>query len=251
LLPFVEADNLYRIWNFSDPIANMTGPTPLAATHIPWLICPSDLIPDNPISFGGMSSLITSYGGNGGTRTMLPQFATRDGVFFMTGSQSLPLPNQRPIKLTDILDGLTNTLLFGERRHGDGNWNTWLSAPFQPAPNPPLLAIEHYGVWAPAGPHGIADVTLGTYATINYGQPTAYSPPFTPPPLPPPPPPPVDWASWVPFYEARLTAFGSFHSGGANFVMGDGSVHFLRETIPLATLQALGTRSRGEVASIE
>ena len=253
LLPFAEADNLYRVWDFSNPAANMTGPNPRAATVIPWLICPSDMLMENPVSFGGISALITSYGGNGGTRSMLPEFATRDGVFFMTGALALPVPNRRPIKLTDLTDGLTNTFLFGERRHADGNWNSWLIAPFQPPPNPPMLPMEQYGVWAPAGPHGIADVTLSAFVSINYGQPTAYSPPpIPPPPLPPPPPPPpIDWSSWLPFYEARLSAYGSFHSGGANFVMADGSVHFVRDTISLATLRALSTRSGGEVAGLE
>lgn len=39
----------------------------------------------------------------------------------------------------------------------------------------------------------------------------------------------------------------SFHAGGANFLFADGHVGFIRETIPLATLAALCTRSAGEV----
>jgi prepilin-type processing-associated H-X9-DG protein len=114
-----------------------------------------------------------------------------------------------------------------------------------------MLPIEEYGVWAPAGAHGIADVTLSGFATINYGQPEPYIPPSAPPPLPPPPPPPVDWSGWLPFYEARLSAYGSFHSGGANFALADGSVHFLRQTISLSTLQALSTRNGHEVVNLE
>jgi len=38
----------------------------------------------------------------------------------------------------------------------------------------------------------------------------------------------------------------SFHSGGANFVFGDGSVRFLRETITVGTMAALLTRANGE-----
>ena len=40
-------------------------------------------------------------------------------------------------------------------------------------------------------------------------------------------------------------AFGSQHSGGANFVMADGSVHFLSENINLAIYRFLGTRADG------
>ena len=43
----------------------------------------------------------------------------------------------------------------------------------------------------------------------------------------------------------------SFHSGGANAAMADGSVRFLRESIPIRTLAALSTRAGGEVIAEE
>jgi prepilin-type N-terminal cleavage/methylation domain-containing protein/prepilin-type processing-associated H-X9-DG protein len=60
------------------------------------------------------------------------------------------------------------------------------------------------------------------------------------------------------FYETVLAAgggsahnvlitlmFGSQHTGGAHFLMGDGSVHFLSENINLATYQRLGSKNDG------
>jgi prepilin-type processing-associated H-X9-DG protein len=44
--------------------------------------------------------------------------------------------------------------------------------------------------------------------------------------------------------------FHSFHSGGANFSMGDGSVRFISySTSSIPTWHALSTRSGGEVVS--
>jgi len=41
-------------------------------------------------------------------------------------------------------------------------------------------------------------------------------------------------------------SFGSSHSGGTNFVMGDGSVRFIRQNISLSTYKALASRNGGE-----
>jgi prepilin-type processing-associated H-X9-DG protein len=43
--------------------------------------------------------------------------------------------------------------------------------------------------------------------------------------------------------------FGSMHTGGANFSLGDGSVRFVRDSIDFNTYKAYGSRNGGEVAS--
>jgi prepilin-type processing-associated H-X9-DG protein len=43
--------------------------------------------------------------------------------------------------------------------------------------------------------------------------------------------------------------FGSYHPGGANFALCDGSVRLLKSGTDLWVLSALGTRSGGEVVS--
>jgi prepilin-type N-terminal cleavage/methylation domain-containing protein/prepilin-type processing-associated H-X9-DG protein len=49
--------------------------------------------------------------------------------------------------------------------------------------------------------------------------------------------------------EAYIASYGSAHPGGANFLMGDGSVRFIKESISMPTYMALGTRAGGEVIS--
>lgn len=47
-----------------------------------------------------------------------------------------------------------------------------------------------------------------------------------------------------------MRGFRSLHPGGAQFVMGDGSVHFIQESIDGAAYTALATRDGGEIASL-
>lgn len=48
----------------------------------------------------------------------------------------------------------------------------------------------------------------------------------------------------------RTCGFKSYHSGGANFVMGDGSVHFVADGIDYRLYNELGTRAGGEAVSL-
>src|SRR5262249_10508970 len=51
--------------------------------------------------------------------------------------------------------------------------------------------------------------------------------------------------------EAYIASYGSAHPGGANFLMGDGSVRFIKDSISMPTYMALGTRAGGEVISAD
>jgi len=48
----------------------------------------------------------------------------------------------------------------------------------------------------------------------------------------------------------RVCGFKSLHPSGANFAMGDGSVHFLNESIDYRLYNELGTRDGGELAEL-
>jgi prepilin-type processing-associated H-X9-DG protein len=51
--------------------------------------------------------------------------------------------------------------------------------------------------------------------------------------------------------QVYIYAFKSWHPGGANFVMGDGSVKFIKQTINPRIYNALGSRAGGEVISAD
>jgi prepilin-type N-terminal cleavage/methylation domain-containing protein/prepilin-type processing-associated H-X9-DG protein len=211
LLPYLEQDNLARRWDYSR-YGNNLGPYPTstASQVIAVAVCPSDVLPRPPVDqnhtgAGARHWGLTSYGGNAGIRAT--GWPTRDGVFF-EGSA---------VRIADVTDGTSSTLLFGERSHWDPVYDRLCS-------RDPIITN---GWWAYAD---TADLLLGAAVPLNY-----QAPPTAP--------------DCTAVKADRLSAFGSRHRGGANFALVDGSVRFLPDTTSLVILQGLSTRAAGEVIS--
>jgi prepilin-type N-terminal cleavage/methylation domain-containing protein/prepilin-type processing-associated H-X9-DG protein len=242
LLPYLEQQPLYDRWNFTNPSANLGGPTLPSAAVLAVLVCPSGGIDQNPVMFGSSTAGLSSYAGNGGTKAFPPNQAKADGIFFATG----PMAGGRSaVRIADIYDGTSNTLFFGERQNGDSNMDSYLKAPIQPAPDPPAQSMTAYTAWsAPVNPSAVACVSLGAEAGLNYGFPQYYVPPVNQP-----MPPPVPWDSIKTQWWYRVEAYGSRHANGLNVALCDGSVRFLPNQTPLTTFVAMATRNGGEVVS--
>ncbi|MCI0699544.1 MAG: DUF1559 domain-containing protein [Planctomycetia bacterium] len=249
LLPHIEQTALHRQWDFVTPSTNYSGTPSRAGTVITIYVCPSHPLQHAP------SAAFTTYGGNGGSQAYPAAFATLDGMFHTTGPLSEPARNQRGVAILGVTDGTSNTILFGERVIGDPALDSYLNAPpgvITPAPNPPLQPAANYSVWAPPPGPNAAGALLTAQAAIGHRHPTVWTPPPPPlPGLPPLPPPPVDWNALRPLWAGRLGAYGSFHTGGVNVALADGSVRFLRDSTPVSTLRALSTRNGNEVVTIE
>jgi len=223
LLPYFEQDNLYKKWDSNDNRKNVAGErNATQARVIKLLICPSDPLPETvvevkvpiapPWSWGFYG--LSSYGGNAGKRST-PNDISRDGIFWIDSC----------VRQTDIKDGTSNTLLFGERFHHDPEYDRR-----QPVVNPyiGIHPIAHVGTWGHvAGPGVMTHVTLHSAAPINYQMPPGGGAELS----------------------DRTCAFGSGHPRGANFAFADGSVRFLSNGTSPSTLQALSTRAGGEVVS--
>lgn len=236
LLPYFDQAPLYQRWDFFDSLANETNNN--TGTVLPVLICPSASLTANPfVKSGGARYALTSYAGNGGTQSHPPAALSGDGVFSSTGPAITTPPSIQHglIRIRDVIDGTTNTLLLGERSHFDRNYDTFFANGI--ATNP----MGGWGYWSPTGGNfGLTDVTLSSWAPINSSLPYNYANR------------PGSISTAADFDAApesinRLCAFGSQHTGGAHFALVDGSARFINENVDRTLFRALSTRAGNEV----
>jgi type II secretory pathway pseudopilin PulG len=100
LLPYIEQDNVYKQIDFKKPVDDKTN-LAVAATRIKTLINPADPVEQVDKNFGG-----TNYLFSAGSDYALKE---NDGVFFENSK----------IKIPDIADGTSNTIMIGETLKGD------------------------------------------------------------------------------------------------------------------------------------
>ncbi|ODT98458.1 MAG: hypothetical protein ABS79_05820 [Planctomycetes bacterium SCN 63-9] len=203
-----------------------------------------------------------------------------NGQFYYSGTSATP-PNyasatggKSPVKLAGFTDGLSNTIIFGEWRMGTGNTGT-VSIPqdvifvsnsgiLTPNTSDMVMSQAQYSKfqsWAalcsanayPATPNssrGPRTVTLGQYWAVGL-------PVLTLGNLILPPNSKTPNCLFTNSYYMINTPTGgmvnlsSYHPGGANVLMGDGSVRFLKDTTNNLTLWALGSIAQGEVISAD
>jgi prepilin-type processing-associated H-X9-DG protein len=140
-----------------------------------------------------------------------------------------------PVTLVNVTDGLSNTLMIGEAEP-----DSLLPSIGNTQENANAGRKDHWYIggddfdnwegtdWSEQGG--------STAVRINYPRPDRTS---------------TTWSDTDLNWAAYEVSFGSRHSGGANFVMGDGSVRFIRDGINPRTFSAMGTRAGGEVISNE
>jgi prepilin-type N-terminal cleavage/methylation domain-containing protein len=233
LLPYFDQGPLYNQWDFANPLANEANGN--SAVVLPVLVCPSEMLSQNPYTKeSGARYGLTSYGGNGGTQSHPPSATTGDGIFAGSGP---PIPTPPTVqyglvRFRDVIDGMSNTLLLGERNHFDPKYDTFYvnGATINP--------MGGWGYWAPsAGQFATTDLTMSSFAPINYRMPYDFANQ------------PSGSGSFDNSLAAiqRLNAFGSQHTGGAHFALCDGAARFISQNIDQLVLQALSTRAGGEI----
>ncbi|MCA9129663.1 MAG: DUF1559 domain-containing protein [Planctomycetales bacterium] len=237
LLPFCEGV-VYREIDFDAPpisfgLANGTildgTANYLAATTItPIFICPSD--PHNAARVTGSEYASTSYAASSGSGVVdSGTLAEADGMFYSSSK----------VRLTDVLDGASNTVAFSERLVGRGTsqnglgrpdtrWEMWEIADTR-APTDPLCESRVGGTWySLRGEKWI----MGNYGNTLYNHflsPNAQR---------------FDCMN-IRQQSGQLAA-RSAHAAVVNTLRVDGSVHSTVEQIDLDIWRKLSTRLGGE-----
>jgi len=237
VLPYIEQDNLFRSMDAAVPLNNRAT-TGRAATAVKTFLCPSDSqLSAGAFVFNATETYgATSYVANGGSRPVFATSATNDGMFMATGTtarKASSAPAGTRVQMAGILDGTSNTLLFGERNHTDRNFDSFTAAGYNSG-----STLQTWSRWYPAGgDNGLGNILFGAFAPINYLTPWAFGQPGAP----------TSQGGWFIFQDQRFSALGSNHTGGANVVFADGSVRYLTSSTAQSTLALLCMRADGQV----
>jgi prepilin-type N-terminal cleavage/methylation domain-containing protein/prepilin-type processing-associated H-X9-DG protein len=226
ILPYVEQGNVYQMavaWaNQPDgwyPYA--IPPNPALAVKVEIYTCPSDARSLVATDVDGYTIAFTSYLGVSGLSAdptpPPPDTTTQDGIFYS---------NSR-IRIADIRDGTSNTLLIGERPpSADLLFGWWFAGggyTQMDTAGDNVLGVREYNyadnVWTVDSSGNSSSVSCPA-SSVNYQQGDLNQP-------------------------CDQVHFWSLHPGGANFALADGSVRFIAY-ISDPLMPALATRSGEE-----
>lgn len=258
ILPFMEQDNIHRRIDATKgalSTVNMPPANPAYSTPIKTFLCPSapgqptvDYSAELPQSFNNFGIAVTpppglifgrtDYAPDAGMSADIP------GISINAGASIICQPPDGPVRITDILDGSSNTMMIVE----DAGRPGWYGNKGVVAPNgfAPVLGGYTGGSNGPAPQGGGAWADPLNYIATNGSDPSgsgiAAGGGF-------------DGIQAAPWSCANGCSNDSeifaFHTGGSNIGFGDGSVRFVRNGLTMAQASALLSRAGGEVINFD
>jgi prepilin-type N-terminal cleavage/methylation domain-containing protein/prepilin-type processing-associated H-X9-DG protein len=217
IFPYIDQGSLQNTLSLTgNQYGNCNGPNSFGAQLVNVYLCPTDRFDQGKVityTTGG----VTYYFGQ-------VSYGCNGGTRSFPYNYNVVSPNMTndgvmwlnsKVKITGITDGSSNTILYGERYHFDPNY----------------AGIATIGGWAWANYNCQQDFVCSSPQPVNYATPANPT---------------------TAQQNDRKCAYGSGHSGGANFAMGDGTVRFLTLTnnTDLPVLQALSTRAGNEAVTL-
>jgi prepilin-type N-terminal cleavage/methylation domain-containing protein/prepilin-type processing-associated H-X9-DG protein len=247
LLPHIEQENLFRGIDFA---ASYSTQPAISSKRVATFICPSEI---NDKGHGtdptfGNKYWPINYVLNNGTWAVL----TGKASGMQTGNGAFG-PN-RGFRSADFMDGLSNTMAAGEvkaftnRVAGASNATVFAAPPLSPTTSAGLTAFS----LAALNPASFTHVEWVDGKVHETGLTTVFTPNTK-----------VSYMSGGLEYDVDMVlatesnpgdtyaavTSRSFHSGGVNVLLMDGSTRFINDSIDLTAWRALSTRAGGEVAS--
>jgi len=246
LLPFMEQTPLYSQYDYRFTPSTTYGGAigamnvTVISTVVPTFVCPSSpsdatsriytctipaggLLPGMPATIWRAAP--SDYTVTTGIRSTFANVAYSGNPGGSRGGALSAVTFQAPAanKISNITDGTSNTFLMGERTGGDK-----IYAGTRQITVPAVLAATNGGGWGDPllGENWLAGAVRGA---IGH-------------PIP-------EGGCAINCTNFRGQGFHGFHTGGAQFVMADGSVQFNSESVDAFTFAARITREKGEVAS--
>ena len=276
LLPYIEQDNIHRLYNYSNTWYDASNYTAVEQ-QAPIFFCPSNrtsgVINLTPFieqwqsampPYVGASDYVLCKGANAGLYydpSRIPPAAR--GLFNISQANNdvgaggeiawqAATPQFR-VRFTDISDGLSSTFALGEAAGGNSYFAIVdVNNPGQPATEPfingPAPADQAWGAASLGDPShpwyaGIFGVTAQFGLPPNPMDEPMNSRLVTPSIIS------NDTSGYNVNGRDKVSGFRSMHLIGCNFLFADGSVHFIPQSIDPTTYRALSTYAGGEVIS--
>ncbi|QDV22406.1 DUF1559 domain-containing protein [Aureliella helgolandensis] len=239
IMPFIEQGNVYQNLAFTYDSHFMAGgasPTPflynevLVNLLVPTYRCPSspvDPFDVAPVSNNNGTAMNVSYVGIAGAARPVPgpddTRGTYDCGHGWSSNNGVLVPNETT-KMASMTDGTSNTMVISDQSGLVAGVNR---------------SANYYGGWYGSrhgnrvGP-GCGDLWQTGTSTVRFAPNSN-----------------IVQGGATDYMYRNNTILNSLHTGGIEVGLGDGSVHFISDSIDFMTLKRLCCRYDGEVASIE